>query len=195
MGKTIPQLLELEALDIDDLDLVPVQDVSENKTRSVSIDQLREVLFGSIETLLGKVYPLGSIYANADDSRNPSEILGFGTWEPYAVGRVRVGIDTSQTEFDTRGKTGGHKLMQAHTHTGNTSTNGDHTHAYSVPYQTQLTHYGTYARVAWEGYQELGRGTGGGGNHSHSFTTASTGGGDAQNLQPYVVEMAWKRIA
>ena len=50
---------------------------------------------------LEDVYPIGSIYINKTDSRNPSEILGVGTWVSLE-GRVLVGIGTAQ---DTRGET------------------------------------------------------------------------------------------
>lgn len=82
---------------------------------------------------------------------------------PNLKGRVPVGLDTSQTEFNTMGKTGGHKLMQAHTH------------AESVGNGTA----GGIALVAQANYT--------GGNFAIGNTTASTGGGNAENLQPYQV--------
>ena len=46
------------------------------------------------------IYPVGSIYMSVD-STNPAQIFGFGTWVAWGAGRVPVGVDTSQTEFDT----------------------------------------------------------------------------------------------
>lgn len=33
-------------------------------------------------------YPIGSIYLNAMDDRSPHELIGYGSWEPYAQGLV-----------------------------------------------------------------------------------------------------------
>lgn len=147
-------------------------------------------------------HPIGSLYYNADDATNPEDLLGFGTWAAFAQGQVPVGKAASGT-FGTAGATPGTETvtlttaqMPGHTHTGGTSTNGDHTHGYSTPYKTNDAPFGNNGRVAWEGLQELGRTTGGGGSHSHTFTTASTGGGGAHNnIQPSVVVYIWRRTA
>ena len=65
---------------------------------------------------LSDVYPVGSIYINAAVATKPGTLLGFGTWAAFGAGRVMVGIDAAQTEFDTLEETGGAK-----THTLTTS--------------------------------------------------------------------------
>lgn len=64
--------------------------------------------------VLEKVYPIGSIYMNATDSRNPAEIFGFGTWVQISAGRVLLGAGTSDSSTIYKaGATGGeekHKL-------------------------------------------------------------------------------------
>lgn len=52
------------------------------------------------------VYPVGSLYFNADNPANPGTLLGIGTWEAYAEGRVPVGKAPSGT-FSTAGATTG----------------------------------------------------------------------------------------
>lgn len=52
-------------------------------------------------------YPIGAIYLSID-STNPTKLFG-GTWQQIAQGRTLVGVDTSQTEFNTVKKTGGEK--------------------------------------------------------------------------------------
>lgn len=51
---------------------------------------------------------------------NPAELLGYGTWELVAAGRVLVGYDPSDSDFDTIGAQGGTKNhnhgIEAHTH-------------------------------------------------------------------------------
>lgn len=39
-------------------------------------------------------YPIGTIYYNASDPTDPSILFGFGTWQPYAEGRVLYGAGT-----------------------------------------------------------------------------------------------------
>lgn len=74
-------------------------------------------------------YPVGSIYLSVVNT-NPSKWFG-GTWEQIAKGRTLVGVDTSQTEFNTVKKTGGaktHKLtvnqIPSHNHNIGLSSGG-----------------------------------------------------------------------
>lgn len=73
------------------------------------------------------LYPVGSIYINASVNTNPSTLLGFGTWEAFGAGRVMVGINGSDAEFDTLGETGGAK-----THTLSEAEIPSHTHSFSA---------------------------------------------------------------
>ncbi|MDD4410878.1 MAG: hypothetical protein PHE32_04195 [Candidatus Shapirobacteria bacterium] len=76
---------------------------------------------GGIELL--DVYPVGAIYMSVVNT-NPSSLFG-GTWVAWGSGRVPVGVDTGQTEFDTVEETGGAKT---HTLTSAESGLKDHTH-------------------------------------------------------------------
>lgn len=63
--------------------------------------------------LLEIMFPIGSTYIT-QKNQNPSEILGFGIWERFN-GKVALGLDETDTNLDTIGKTGGektHKLTQ-----------------------------------------------------------------------------------
>ena len=77
-----------------------------------------------VAAALGALYPVGSIYTNAAVSTNPATLLGFGTWTAFGAGRVLVGVDSSDTAFDTLGETGGSKdaIVVSHTHTGTTNS-------------------------------------------------------------------------
>lgn len=138
------------------------------------------------------LYPVGSIYINATNSTNPGTLLGFGTWVAFGAGRVPVGFDATQTEFDTAEETGGEKThtltvaeMPAHNHTigdwlfNGAAASGVH---YGYGYQTNtgaLTDRTTYTS---SGEVQGGvRDTGGGGAHN--------------NLQPYITVYMWKRTA
>lgn len=52
-------------------------------------------------------YPVGSIFLSVS-STNPGSVFG-GTWVSWGVGRVPIGVDTSDTDFNTVEKTGGAK--------------------------------------------------------------------------------------
>ena len=61
------------------------------------------------QSFLDTIYPVGSIYTNATNGTNPGTLLGFGTWVSFGAGRVPVGIDSGDTDFDTAEETGGAK--------------------------------------------------------------------------------------
>ena len=57
--------------------------------------------------ILQVMFPVGSKYVTQTNI-NPSEILGFGIWERFN-GKLAIGLDEIQEDFDTIGKTGGEK--------------------------------------------------------------------------------------
>ena len=141
---------------------------------------------GSGLITLADVYPVGSIYINAAVATNPATLLGFGTWVAFGAGRVMVGIDASQTEFDTLEETGGAK-----THTLTTSELPSHNHAYTGQHtgdnSNGLHHHSSSTKIA------VGDDTS---ERTVSRTVDSTGSGSAHNnLQPYIVVYMWKRTA
>jgi hypothetical protein len=128
---------------------------------------------------LESLYPVGSIYMNAADSTNPATLIGFGTWTAFGAGRVPVGIDSGDTDFDTAEATGGAK-----THTLTTDEIPAHTH-----------NTGGYAAMVGNG-SEFTEGEHYDSGGTNGWATSSTGGGDAHNnLQPYIVVYMWKRTA
>ena len=84
LTKTVKEIIATMKTAIDNLNT----DVSSNKT---AIDNLK----GQI---LQAVYPVGSVYVSITDSRNPADILGFGTWEalPAGYGLVAQGTATAE---------------------------------------------------------------------------------------------------
>ena len=131
------------------------------------------------QSFLDTIYPIGSVYTNATDSTNPGTLLGFGTWVSFGAGRVQVGIDSSDTDFDTAEETGGAK-----THTLTTTEIPAHTHTLSqlVANTNVFQKQGFFDRSL--------------GGANAGYSTDSTGGGGAHNnLQPYIVVYMWKRTA
>lgn len=81
--------------------------------------------FDEVPTLLD-VYPVGAVYISVD-STNPSTLFG-GTWSAFGAGRVLVGIDSSDTDFDTAEETRGAKTVAGanHRHYHQHTHNHDH---------------------------------------------------------------------
>jgi microcystin-dependent protein len=145
-------------------------------------------------------------------STNPSTLLGFGTWAAFGAGRVPVGFDAAQTEFNAAEKTGGaktHQLsvaeMPAHTH-----VQDPHNHGVTDPGHTHLTQRYPTATGSSSGFTidtsmsgtatdntlPTKSATTGVTIQNATPTNQSTGGGGAHNnLQPYITVFLWKRTA
>jgi len=127
--------------------------------------------------IIDLVYPVGSIYISVNPT-NPGTIFG-GTWAAWGAGRVPVGVDAGQTEFNTVEKTGGAKThtltiaeMPAHTHGLNKKLGGSY-----------VSNNSDVARGDETPSDSAGQ-------------TDSRGGGDPHNnLQPYITAHFWKRTA
>jgi hypothetical protein len=160
------------------------------------------------------LFPVGSIYVNADVTTNPATLLGFGTWTAFGAGRVMVGLDAGDALFDTLEETGGSKdaIVVSHTHTGTTASAGDHAHRVGISMSSvgaETAQFSSYTGQTSDATRYLGgggttEGTGFNsgvntqtvGAHDHTFTTASAGSsGTNANLQPYITVAMWKRTA
>lgn len=51
------------------------------------------IRFENVVLLLESIYPVGSIYMNANNANNPASYMGFGTWVRFAKGRTIFGFD------------------------------------------------------------------------------------------------------
>lgn len=128
--------------------------------------------------LLDSVYPIGRGFIDFTDT-DFSNYLGF-TWERTLVGLTPVGLDTTQTEFNTIGKTGGKK-----THTLTIDELPEFKPTALVDTQTgsvtgSAIVYQSVTDGIWyssDMFQPIG------GNQPHN------------NLQPYQVVAYWKRVA
>ena len=135
-----------------------------------------------VTATIANAYPVGSIYMNATNATNPGTLLGFGTWSAFGEGRVLIGIDSSDTDFDGAEETGGSK-----THTLTEAQLPSHRHQV--------------------GSNDSGTGTGGAAGNMELVRDAGTGNGPAVNssftgsgqahpiVQPYIVVYMWKRTA
>ena len=167
-----------------------VQDaIDELYAHSRDFNELREM-----------IYPVGSIYISVTDStvEQVEERFG-GTWEAFGTGKTLVGIDTSDSNFDTVEESNGSKTvtlsvdnLPAHSHSytpsgtvsssfsgnqGTTSTTGAHTHNVTSSVNLVTNQRGTiYVTGGTDRLQEGGATltAQSAGNHSHTFTPSGS---------------------
>jgi hypothetical protein len=170
-SQTVSSKGELVYTDEDDND---VQITSGGKLRAESLGGVYPAAnLAAMATLLDKIYPIGFV-VTLGVSTNPNTLFGIGTWTAIA-GKVIVGLDSGQTEFDTLNETGGAK-----THTLSTSEIPSHAHKY-------------YHATGGSGGASSPGGAGSGNIWEDTDTTG--GGGAHNNLQPYIVKYVWERTA
>lgn len=141
-------------------------------------------------------YAVGDLYTTTSTTAPGTRWPGT-TWEAYGAGRVLVGVDANQTEFDTVGETGGAKThalataeMPAHTHVG-----GAHAH-----YISETTQAASHSHLSGNSVPVAPNPPDAANNSATAsggeVATSSTGGGTAHNnLQPYIVVNIWRRTA
>lgn len=144
----------------------------------LSSENLNKMQVEILKTML----PVGSRYVTQDNT-NPSEILGFGTWERLK-GKVCLGLDEDDTDFNTIGKTGGEK-----THTLTINEMPSHNH--------NIITWNNYNSGTMTGVKVAKTIDNADGSSSSSQPIGKVGGGEAHNnLQPYeIVGYMWIRRA
>ena len=129
-------------------------------------------------TLVDKIYPVGSIYMSATLS-TPAQVataLG-GTWVAWGSGKVPVGVNTSDTDFNTVEKTGGNKTN---------TYNFAHRH----PIADVLTNTNNVSGIGVISNNEIYTGSSSGGTNP-----AQLGDKTISTLQPYITCYMYKRTA
>lgn len=154
MGVKISELVEKTTANSSDV--IPVVDTGTKKMK--------------LSTLLSLVFPIGSTYVTQTNT-NPSTILGFGTWERLK-GKVCLGLDEDDADFNQINKIGGSKYIQEHYHKDSIAVNG-HENLETLGYNGTQSTAQYYVRTS-------------------GVQGAKTG--NSGNLQPYqVVGYMWLR--
>ncbi len=158
-----------------------------------------------VQSALVGAYPVGSIYMNATVATNPATLLGFGTWAAFGAGKVPIGLDSGDSDFNTVEGTGGSKdsIIPTHNHAAGTLVNasaGAHQHTTgtgrsastagsTVGYFSGLHAGATGTALSTTDSQ---------GAHVHTISGDTANAGESatgKNLQPYIVVYMWKRTA
>lgn len=158
------------------------EDISQLQTETTQLnDDVTRLMgaFTSVTDLTKQLFLLmhrvGDIIFSASDE-NPSTIYG-GTWVAWGKGKVPVGVDTSDSDFNTVEKTGGEKE-----HTLTVDEMPSHKHDFGQQFATTSNLSGAYGYYMIAGTQtDVIKNTGG--NQPHN------------NLQPYITCYIWKRTA
>jgi hypothetical protein len=165
------------------------EDISQLQTETTQLnDDVTRLMgaFTSVTDLTKQLFLLmhrvGDIIFSTSDE-NPSTIYG-GTWVAWGKGQVPVGVDTSDSDFNTVEKTGGEKEhtltvdeMPSHKHDiygGNTTTTN---------ILTTSNNNGWITLLGGMAYKNDGTMTTVGNDEPHN------------NLQPYITCYMWKRTA
>ncbi len=176
----------------------------------------------SLKEVVDIMYPIGSIYMSINDT-DPSTLFG-GKWESWGAGRVPVGVNSADTDFNLVEKTGGektHKLttaelaqhshgMNSHTHSipelsGSAIKNGMHAH--NIGATSTATKGSNQNRVSSQDTATTDYRSSESGEHTHTIktnasttgkatgNTANSGSNTAHNnLQPYITCYMFKRV-
>jgi hypothetical protein len=133
------------------------------------------------DALNAAAYPVGAIFTTTVAYANSAAVvaaIGGTTWVAFGGGKVLVGLDSGDTDFDTAEETGGAKTGA---HTLTTAEIPSHTHTVD----SYGGESGSTGRLSY--------------GHSNTTTaTSSTGGGGSHShpiVQPYIVVYFWKRTA
>ena len=162
-------------------------------------------------------WPVGSVYI-AVDSTSPATKFGGGTWAAFAAGRMLLGINAGDVDFDTAEETGGAKTSSAliahthvqdpHTHVQNAHTHVQDAHSHTIPVGATDDTSAPFDRA------DAGSNTGGANattatgtavavnqsttavNQNATAVNQSAGSGASFSLMnPYIVVYMWKRTA
>ncbi|MCI6284502.1 hypothetical protein [Selenomonas sp.] len=140
------------------------------------VDSADEKLQATIDAILSRIYPVGSIYLSVD-STSPESIFG-GTWEPIPTGKMLLSAGDG---YDVE------------------STGGEAEHTLTVDELPSHSHDMIIKNTNENGRTDEANNSGSGSSGFENFATwhtKTTGGGKAHNnLPPYLAVYMWKRIA
>ena len=140
----------------------------------------------SAANIADAVYPVGAIFTTVTAYANSAAVvaaIGGTTWVAFAAGKMLIGLDSTDTDFDTIEETGGTK-----THTLTTAEMPSHNHS-----------NGSYTKLGISNGSNTTQGVDSSSGELNLINTAdiqATGGGTAHSIMnPYIAVYMWKRTA
>lgn len=128
---------------------------------------------GGSERILTEAWPIGSVFTSVV-STDPADLLGFGTWSQIAQGRMLVGQNSGDTDFDTAEETGGSKTQF---------------------FTTNIAPFDSGGPSALANDRAAGAQPRVGSNHTHEVNPPATASDTKSIMNPYFVVYFWKRTA
>lgn len=158
-------------------------------------------------------WPVGSVFI-AVVSTSPATLLGGGTWVAFGAGRMLVGFNSGDADFDTAEETGGAKTvtltaaqsgLPQHTHLQNAHTHQQNAHNHVITSQTATTgsatsyEHGTLDTSSAEAEATEVTANATAVNQDATAVNQNAGPADAaqahNNMPPYITVYMWKRTA
>jgi hypothetical protein len=149
-------------------------------------------------SLLNHIYPVGSIYMSTS-ATNPTNFFG-GTWVAWGAGRVPVGFNGGDGNFNSSEKTGGSKTINIEHNHGLSNARAAVGRADSSLATMSYTSGGNPHNVYFDREFSYYGGISGGSKHATDtsliYGNTNNGGSTAASvLQPYITCYMWKRTA
>lgn len=177
-------------------------DLSGKEKAIVTLDILLDQISNLTSNTLATVYPIGTVYQNTIDGRNPAVILNWPTsvWKKYAIGRSIVGAEGTgvNEKIDTDlNKPAGLDLMAIGTKYGDyvhkltKDENAEHYHGYiqDDTVRDHAEYYPDLPQTAWDVTNTANR------YGPSRYKTTTEGKGQAHNnTHPIIVTYVWERI-
>lgn len=172
----------------------------------------------SMADVIDTLYPVGGLYISTL-STNPATLLGRGTWTAFGAGRIMIGHNAGDVDFDTAEETGGSKTSSAliahthvqdpHTHTQNSHNHTQDAHSHVITSQTATTggatsyEHGTLDTSSTEAEATETTATSVATNQAatavnQNATAVNQSAGSGASfsiMNPYIVVYFWKRTA
>ena len=147
-----------------------------------------------------EAFPVGAVFISVV-ATDPGTLLGYGTWSAFGAGRVLVGFNAADTDFDTAEEIGGAKTV---TLTGAQSGIAQHTHtqnAHTHDFLPRSATTGAVSSIVTGTLDTSSTISGANQPHIQAQTAVNQNAGPTNaaeahsNVQPYITVHMWKRTA
>lgn len=164
--------------------------ISEEAANALIIEAIEKAKAEMRLEILKAENPVGHLRLELTNT-NPSTYLGFGTWVLWGAGKVPVGIDSADTDFNIAEKTGGEKVHRHFTDPLWVEKDGKYYIGFSnnqgiapsalIPVSYAKSYYGNEVELKATTANEKGM--------------CMYGCLEESSLQPYITCYMWKRTA